>query len=114
MLKWSFKAGWRGSFALAVALTAAAIQANAQSASAIPIAPQAAPHPLTQGMPVVDQAGVSVGVITAVADSEQGPMVVVKVDGKLVSIPQSTLTLDGAVVRSSQTRAQILATAMAH
>jgi hypothetical protein len=60
-------------------------------------------------MTVFDRLGVAVGVITAVADSERGPMVVVKVDGTLVSVPQGTLTLDGAIVRSNQTKAQILA-----
>ena len=114
MSKRSFKPKPCSGVVLAGALMAAAFHANAQTTPAIPIAPQAAPHPLTQGMTLVDQSGVAVGVIAAVADSERGPMVVVKVDGKLVSIPQSTLTLDGTIVRSSQTKAQILAATAAH
>ena len=113
MSKWSFKPVLWRDFALVSVCLVAAFQAGAQSTPAISVAPQATPHPLTQGMTVVDRSGVAVGVITAVADSERGPMVVVKIDGKLLSLPQATLTLDGTIVRSSQTRAQILAAAVA-
>ena len=114
MSKWYFElADWSG-LALAATVMVAAFQVSAQSTPAIAVAPQVAPHPLSQGMTVVDRSGEAVGVITAVADSERGPMVIVKVDGKLVSIPQSTLTLDGTIVRSSQAKAQILAASAAH
>jgi hypothetical protein len=109
MSKLFSRVGWWRGFAVAGALIAVASEAGAQSTPAIPIAPQAAPHPLAQGMTLVDRSGVAVGVIAAVADSERGPMVVVKIEGKLLSIPQATLTLDGTIVRSSQTKAQILA-----
>jgi len=112
MVKRLPRSEWRWAAALAGALIAGALEANAQSTPAMPVAPQSAPRPLTQGMPVVDRSGVTVGLIAAIADSDRGSMVVVKVDGKLVSIPQSTLTLDGAVVRSSQTKQQILAAAV--
>ena len=110
MLKWIPKV-WRTAAALIVLSTGAVLHAYAQATPAIPIAPRVAPHPLAQGMPVVDLTGAAVGVITAIADSDRGPMVVVKADGRLISLPQASLTLDGAVVRSSQTRAQILAAA---
>jgi hypothetical protein len=99
--------------ALAAVVTAAAVHAAAQPSPAIPVTPGTPAHPPTQGMPVVDNAGVVVGVIAAVADSERGAMVVVRVDGKLVSLPQASLVLDGKVARSSRTKAQILAAAAA-
>ncbi len=95
----------------ALGLVCAASQAIAQTSPAIPVAPTTSPHPLAQGTPVVDRAGVQVGVITAIADSDRGPMVVVEVKGKLLSLPEATLTLDGAIVRSSQTKAQMLSAA---
>ena len=40
-------------------------------------------------------------------------MVVIKIDGKLISVPQSTLTLNGENVVSSQTKAEIMSAARA-
>jgi hypothetical protein len=104
---------WVGGLALCAALASGGY-ALAEPTPAIAVAPQAAPRPLTQGMPVFDKSGVRVGAIAAVADSASGAMVVLKVDGKLVSIPQASLTLDGNVARSAQTKAQIISAASAH
>jgi hypothetical protein len=55
---------------------------------------------------------VVVGTIQGVAEDARDEMVVVvKVDGKLVSVPESTLRLAGGNAVSSQTKAQILAAA---
>ena len=97
-----------------LALAAIVSHAASQPSSAIAVAPHTAPHPLMQGTPVYDKSGLRVGVVAAVADSDRGSMVVVKVDGKLVSVPQSSLVLDGNVARSAQTKAEMLAAATAH
>ncbi len=105
---------WRASLALCLALTGVVCHAVAAPTPAIAVAPQSAPRPLTQGMPVFDKAGERVGEIAAVADSARGAMVVVKIDGKLVTVPQASLVLDGNVVRSAQAKAQIISAAAAH
>ncbi len=51
------------------------------------------------------------GPIQTVVDSNRGPMVVIEIDGKLISTPQSSLTLKGEGAVSSQTKAQIIAAA---
>ncbi len=63
---------------------------------------------------MVDRSGAVVGMITPVADREGGSMVVAKIDGKLVSIPQASLIIDGKIALNSQTKARILAAAAAH
>lgn len=62
---------------------------------------------------VIDRTGAQLGSIESVADAERGPMVVIKIDGKLISVPQSTLTLNGENVVSSQTKAEIMSAARA-
>lgn len=47
---------------------------------------------LQVGEIVKDRTGAQLGSIESVADAERGPMVVIKIDGKLSSVPQSTLT----------------------
>ena len=53
-----------------------------------------------------------IGAIEGVAEGQRDEMfVVVKIDGKLVSIPESTLRLAAGGVVSSQTKAEVLAAA---
>jgi hypothetical protein len=63
------------------------------------------------GAKVSDSSGADIGVIQSIAEASTGAMVVLKVDGKLVSVPQGTLSPFGENVKSSQTKAQILAAA---
>ena len=62
-------------------------------------------------MSVLDRTGADVGRIETLAESAARAMVVINIDGKLVSVPQDTLTLDGQVVRSRQSKAEMLAAA---
>jgi len=63
--------------------------------------------PFAPGMTVIDRTGAPVGTVESLAESTQGPRVVLEVDGKLVAVPQSTLRFGRAIV-SSETKAQIL------
>ena len=63
------------------------------------------------GAAVSDSTGATVGTVASVIEGESGLLVVVKIDGKLVSVPQETLTLAGERAVSSQTRSQMLAAA---
>lgn len=63
------------------------------------------------GAKVSDSSGADIGVIQSIAESSTGAMIVLKVDGKLVSVPQGTLAPFGENVKSSQTKAEILAAA---
>lgn len=73
---------------------------------ATPAPPAPDIHP---GMPVVDASGSQIGDVQTATDTPRGLEVVVKVDGKLVGTPLSTLKVaDGRVV-SSQTKEQLLA-----
>ncbi|HTI67957.1 MAG TPA: hypothetical protein VL460_10485 [Caulobacteraceae bacterium] len=79
------------------------------AASAAPAPPAPA---FSAGSTVVDSQGVVLGSIEGLAQGQGDEMVVVvKIDGKLVSIPESTLRLAGGGAVSSQTKAQILAAA---
>ena len=62
-------------------------------------------------MTVVDQAGVAVGKIKSLAESEGGPVVIVEIDGKLVGLPQRTLILERGQARSTQTKSEMLTAA---
>jgi hypothetical protein len=62
-------------------------------------------------MTVVDQAGVAVGQIKSLAESERGPIVIVEIDGKLVGLLQRTLTLERGQARSVQTKSEMLTAA---
>jgi hypothetical protein len=59
----------------------------------------------------VDRTGAAIGRIKTLTESDKGPVVVIEIDRKLVSVPQSSLKLQGEVAVSSQTKAQILAAA---
>jgi hypothetical protein len=63
------------------------------------------------GAIVTDRTGARLGPIQNLAEAARGPMVVISIDGKLVSVPQSTLTLKGGGAVSSQTKAEIAAAA---
>lgn len=63
------------------------------------------------GDAVADRDGVALGSVQTLVESPAGPMLVVNIDGKLVSLPQTTLKMQGAAIVSSQTKAQILAAA---
>jgi hypothetical protein len=103
-----------GALAMAVlSVSGAGAQTPAPEAapSAAVIAPPA--PALKEGGMVSDRTGAPLGPIQSLVDAPRGPMVVIKIDGKLVSVPQSTLTLKGANAISSQTKAEILAAAQA-
>jgi len=81
-------------------------------------APGEAPSSVTPPAPafnagdrVADSQGTALGAIQTLIESPAGPMVVVNIEGKLVSLPQGTLRMQGTTIVSSQTKAQILAAA---
>jgi hypothetical protein len=92
-----------------------------QTPPAAPLAPPMAGAPASSvtppapafkaGDPVADRTGAVVGDIQALVESPAGPMVVVRIDGKMVSLTQSTLKMDGERIVSSQTKDQMLAAA---
>lgn len=106
---------------ISACLTTAAALAAANGAGAQPAVPNstalapvvtAPPAPAFKvGAVVTDRTGVRLGPIQSITESPRGLVVVIEIDGKLIGVPQSTLTLrdDGAV--SSQTKAQIIAAA---
>jgi hypothetical protein len=103
--------------ALAVALPPAcgsAADLGAQASSGTPseaALPSTAAPAVKAGMAVVDRTGVQVGAIESVAESPQGPIVVAKIDGKLVGLRPATLRLDGERAVSSQSKAEMVAAA---
>jgi hypothetical protein len=102
---------------LVLLIALATSPALAQSVSPSPAPPAAVevppPPAFKAGASVVDRNGGAIGRIKALAESDKGPMVVLEIDSKLVSVPQSSLKLQGEVAVSAQTKAQILATANA-
>lgn len=109
---------WRvAGLALALALPPArgpAAEVGAQPSSGTPseaALPSTAAPAVKAGMAVVDRTGVQVGAVESVAESPQGPIVVAKIDGKLVGLRPSTLRLDGARAVSSQSKAEMVAAA---
>jgi hypothetical protein len=83
----------------------------APTGAAAPAVAKAPPPAFQAGMPVFDGTGMQVGKVASLADSPRGPMVVVEIDGKMVSLPQSTLTLARGTARSTQSKAEMLAAA---
>lgn len=63
------------------------------------------------GMEVVDRAGSRIGVIQSLTETPGGPNVVVEIDGKLVGVKPSSLTLRNETAVSAQTKAQIMRSA---
>jgi hypothetical protein len=119
-----FPATFATIFALAAASQAqcqAPPPATAQLPPAAPTAPPsagAAPSSVTPPAPafragdaVFDRDGAAVGQVLTLTESPAGPMVVVRIDGKMVTVPQSTLRMEGQRIVSAQTKAQILAAA---
>jgi hypothetical protein len=67
---------------------------------------------LKKGAAVTDRTGALLGPIQALSDGPGGAMVVIEIDGKLVSVPAATLTAKGAfAAMSSQTKSEIVAAA---
>ncbi|MGI9168880.1 MAG: hypothetical protein ACR2FH_01710 [Caulobacteraceae bacterium] len=94
----------------ASAAFALAFGAHAQPAPAP--APIVAPAPhFKVGAMVTDRTGARLGPIQSLAEAARGAMIVIEIDGKLVSVPQSTLKAKGGGAVSSQTKAEILAAA---
>lgn len=80
--------------------------------AAIGAAPAKPPAPAFKpGMTVFDRDGVQIGSVQTMTETPGGLNVVVKVDGMMVGVPASTLTLDGSRVTSSQTLRQIMSSA---
>ena len=86
--------------------------------SAPPAGPTSPPAAIAPAAPafkvgaiVTDRTGARLGRIQSLSEAERGPMVVISLDGKLVSVPQSTLTRKGEGAVSSQTKAEITAAA---
>ncbi len=107
---------------LAIAAASAAIlalgaQAAPTQAKVIPPAPTAEPPATARepapafraGAKVSDATGADIGIIQSIAEASTGAMVVLQVDGKLISVPRGTLAPFGENVKSSQTKSQILA-----
>jgi hypothetical protein len=102
---------------LAAAVTAASVAyAQPPPPTAPPVGPMSPPAAIAPAAPafkvgavVTDRTGARVGTIQSLGDAPRGPMVVIAIDGKLVSVPQSTLTLKDDGVVSLQTKAEILA-----
>ena len=63
------------------------------------------------GQEVFDASGGRIGVVQTLSPSPKGLSVVLVIDGKLVSVPESKLQRVGPRVISSETKAQILSAA---
>ncbi len=74
-------------------------------------APKPPLPPVKPGMAVFDRTGARIGAVQTLAETDAGPNVVIAIDGKLVGAPVSTLTFREDRVVSSQTKAQLLASA---
>ena len=84
--------------------------ANAAAPSVPPAVTRPAPA-LKSGAIVSDRTGAAVGPIQTLAESDRGSMVIIKIDGKLVGVPESSLRLEGERVVSAQTKAEMTAAA---
>lgn len=88
-----------------------AAQLAPSAAPAAPAAPAPPAPPFRPGIAVVDRTGARVGTVQSVTETPGGPNVVITIDGKLVGIPPATLKLEGEAAVSSQTKAEMLASA---
>jgi hypothetical protein len=105
-------ATWLTLFTAVSRPTTAAAQPGTRAPETRPAAAAPAPPAFRAGAIVTDRTGARLGPIQSVADAPRGPMVVIEIEGKLVSVPQSTLTLKpDASVSSSQTRSEITSAA---
>jgi hypothetical protein len=97
--------------ALSTLMVAFALPAPS-SAAPPPPPPTAAPAPAIQaGESVFDRSGREVGKVQGLVETPAGAMIVASIDGKLISLPQRTLKVDGDRVVSSQSKEQMLAAA---
>ncbi|MEP6967798.1 MAG: hypothetical protein ABI906_06935 [Pseudomonadota bacterium] len=101
--------------AFALACGARAQPLGGPRAATPPPAVVAPPVPAFKiGGVVADRTGARLGPIESLGEADRGAMVVIRIDGKLVSVPQGTLALKpGGGAVSAQTKAQILAAAKA-
>jgi hypothetical protein len=115
------KAMSRVSICLAIAATvglAGPVCAQPAAPSGRRAGPKSPPAMIARAAPalkigaiVTDRTGARLGPIQSLTEAARGPMAVILLDGKLVSVPQSTLTLKGEGAVSSQTKAEIFAAA---
>lgn len=63
------------------------------------------------GTVVTDRTGARLGPVASLTEASAGPMVVIEIDAKMVSVPADTLSQRGEAVVSRQTKAEILAAA---
>jgi hypothetical protein len=73
-----------------------------------PAEPAAPPPAFEPGTVVVDANGARIGTVASLAEGASGPIVVLKIDDKLVGAPQSSLSLVGKTAVSARSKAQIL------
>ncbi len=100
--------------AFALACGARAQPLGGPRAATPPPAVVAPPVPAFKiGGVVTDRTGARLGPIESLGEADRGAMVVIRIDGKLVSVPQGTLALKPGGAVSAQTKAQILAAASA-
>lgn len=110
-----------GGLILISAMTVAQAQPGPPPTATPPVAgPESPPAVIAPAAPafkvgdvVTDRAGVPLGPVKSLTDAPRGTVVIVQIDGKLVAIPQSTLTQTRAGITSRQTKAEILAAAAA-
>lgn len=96
----------------ALAITAVGAVWAQQPTSPSTTAVTAPPAPAFKvGAVVTDRTGARLGPIQSVTEADRGPMVIIEIDGKLISVPQSTLTLKDEGAVSSQTKAEIVTAA---
>jgi len=73
--------------------------------------PKAPAPAFNAGDLVIDRLGVSVGAVETLTESPTGMIVVVKIDGKMIGVPSSTLRRRGDSLVSSQSKAEMIAAA---
>ncbi len=92
--------------------TAFALAFGVHAQPAPRLAPIVAPAPAFKvGAVVTDRTGARLGPIQSLAEAARRAMIVIEIEGKLVSVPQSTLKPNGGGAVSSQTKAEIMAAA---
>lgn len=98
---------------LAIPIIATALAAQAAPP---PVSPGGSPPPPTAspalaveaGDAVFDRTGQPVGQVQSLVETPAGPMVVARIDGKMISLPQSTLKKEDGRLISSQSKTQMI------
>lgn len=105
-------------FALTVGLAAAQPAPTAPSTPPPAAGPESPPAQIAPAAPgfkvgtvVTDRTGARLGPVTSFTEAPEGPMVVIEIDAKMVSVPAASLSQRGEAVVSRQTKAEILAAA---